>query len=134
MREGVFHAVAAFIDDGVAGLNRFSQFCLHLSAGDRGSIGGHGLTGEQGVILPKDNVEHLMLDERVIKAVREGKFHIYPVTHIGEAMELLTGMPVGRRRKDGSFTKGTLFEKVDNRLHELGWLAEHSYKTRKRKG
>lgn len=93
-----------------------------------------GLTGEQGVILPKDNVEHLMLDERVIKAVREGKFHIYPVTHIGEAMELLTGMPVGRRRKDGSFTKGSLFEKVDNRLHELGWLAEHSYKTRKRKG
>jgi len=91
-----------------------------------------GLTGEQGVILPKDNVEHLMLDDRVISAVREGKFHIYPVTHIGEAMELLTGMPVGRRRKDGSFTKGSLFEKVDNRLHELGWLAENSYKKRKK--
>jgi len=91
-----------------------------------------GLTGEQGVILPRDNVEHLMLDDRVISAVREGKFHIYPVTHIGEAMELLTGMPVGRRRKDGSFTKGSLFEKVDNRLHELGWLAENSYKKRKK--
>ena len=90
-----------------------------------------GLTGEQGVILPKDNVEHLMLDERVISAVREGKFHIYPVTHIGEAMELLTGMPVGRRRKDGTFTKGSLFEKVDSRLHDLGWLAEHSFKKRR---
>jgi len=92
-----------------------------------------GLTGEQGVILPRDNVEHLMLDERVISAVREGKFHIYPVTHISEAMELLTAMPAGRRRKDGSFTKGSLFEKVDDRLHELGWLAEHSFKTRRRK-
>ena len=73
-----------------------------------------------------------MLDERVIKAVREGKFHIYPVSHISEAMELLTGMPVGRRRKDGSFTKGSLFEKVDLRLHDLGWLAENSYKKRKK--
>jgi hypothetical protein len=53
------------------------------------------------------------------------------VKHIGEAMELLTGMPVGRRRKDGTFTKGSLFEKVDSRLHDLGWLAEHSFKKRK---
>ncbi|WP_276819576.1 Lon protease family protein [Mailhella massiliensis] len=93
-----------------------------------------GLTGEQGVILPKDNVEHLMLDDRVVQAVREGRFSIYPVTHIGEAMELLTGMPVGRRRKDGSFPAGTLFHKVDERLSELGWLAEHSFKTRRRRG
>ena len=92
-----------------------------------------GLTGEQGVILPKDNVEHLMLDEKVVNAVREGKFSIYPVTHIGEAMELLTGMPVGRRRKDGSFPKDTLFYKVDERLRDLGWLAEHSFKVRRRK-
>ena len=93
-----------------------------------------GLTGEQGVILPRDNVEHLMLDDRVVQAVREGRFSIYPVTHIGEAMELLTGMPVGRRRKDGSFPAGTLFHKVDERLSELGWLAEHSFKTRRRRG
>ena len=92
-----------------------------------------GLTGEQGVILPRDNVEHLMLDEKVIRAVREGRFAIYPVTHISEAMELLTGMPVGRRRKDGSFPKDTLFYKVDERLSEFGWLAEHSFKTRRRK-
>lgn len=92
-----------------------------------------GLTGVQGVILPKDNVEHLMLDERVIEAVREGRFSIYPVTHIGEAMELLTGIPVGRRLKNGGFTRGSLFDKVDARLQELGWLAEHSFKTRKRR-
>ena len=92
-----------------------------------------GLTGEQGVILPRDNVEHLMLDERVIRAVREGKFAVYPVTHISEAMELLTGLPAGRRRKDGTFPKDTLFYKVDERLAELGWLAEHSFKTRRRR-
>ena len=92
-----------------------------------------GLTGEQGVILPRDNVEHLMLDEKVVSAVRDGKFFIYPVTHISEAMELLTGMPAGRRRKDGSFPRDTLFYKVDERLSEFGWLAEHSFKTRRRK-
>ncbi|WP_295636224.1 Lon protease family protein [uncultured Mailhella sp.] len=92
-----------------------------------------GLTGEQGVILPRDNVEHLMLDEKVVNAVRDGKFSIYPVTHIAEAMELLTGIPAGRRRKDGSFPKDTLFCKVDERLSEFGWLAEHSFKTRRRR-
>ena len=92
-----------------------------------------GLTGEQGVILPRDNVEHLMLDDEVVKAVREGYFAIYPVTHISEAMELLTGIPVGRRLKNGSFSRGSLFDKVDIRLQELGWLAEHSFKTRSRR-
>ena len=87
-----------------------------------------GLTGDQGVILPRDNVEHLMLDEKVVNAVREGRFAIYPVTHISEAMELLTGMPAGRRRKDGTFPKDTLFCRVDERLSEFGWLAEHSFK------
>ena len=48
-------------------------------------------------------------------------------------MELLTGMPAGRRRKDGSFPRDTLFYKVDERLSEFGWLAEHSFKTRRRK-
>lgn len=92
-----------------------------------------GLTGEQGVILPRDNVEHLMLDEQVVEAVRTGRFAIYPVTHISEALELLTGLPAGRRLKNGSFTRGSLFDKVDVRLQELGWLAEHSFKTRTRR-
>ena len=92
-----------------------------------------GLTGSQGVILPRDNVEHLMLDEKVVQAVREGKFAIYPVSHITEAMELLTGIPAGQRRRDGTFSRQSLFQKVDERLAELGWLAEHSFKTRRRK-
>lgn len=92
-----------------------------------------GLTGEQGVIIPADNVPHLMLNNQVIHAVKEGKFAIYPITHISQALELLTGMPTGKRNKSGSFTKGSLFEKVDDKLHELGYLAEHSFKIRKTK-
>ncbi len=92
-----------------------------------------GLTGDQGVILPTDNVEHLILDEKVIEAVRSGQFSIYPVSHISEAMELLTGLPAGRRLKNGSFTRGSLFDKVDVRLQEFGWLAEHSFKKRNRR-
>lgn len=91
-----------------------------------------GLSGDQGVIIPRDNVEHLMLAENVIEAVRAGKFFIYPITHIREALELLTGMNAGRRRKDGSFTRGSLFQLVDDRLYELGWQAENAFKKRRR--
>lgn len=92
-----------------------------------------GLTGKQGVIIPKDNIEHLMLNERVRNAVSQGLFAIYPVSHVTEALELLTGIPAGKRTKTGNFPKNTLFHTVDAELHELGWLAENSFKTRKKK-
>lgn len=92
-----------------------------------------GLTGKQGVIIPKDNIEHLMLNERVRNAVEKGLFAIYPVSHVTEALELLTGIPAGKRTKAGNFPKNTLFHTVDAELHELGWLAENSFKTRKKK-
>ncbi len=79
----------------------------------------HGLTGRQGVILPRDNIEHLMLHEDVVRAAEAGTFHIYAVEDITEAMELLTGLPAGRRRKDGSYTKGSLYARVDERLKQL---------------
>ena len=83
----------------------------------------HGLTGKQGVILPQDNLDHLLLKKSVLQAVEEGKFHIYPVSHIHEAMELLTGMSCGIMRKDGTFPAGSLFRLVDRRLHELTRLS-----------
>ncbi len=92
-----------------------------------------GLTGEQGVIIPKDNVDNLMLGEKILNAVKNGSFSIYAVTHITEALELLTNMPAGKRRKDGSFAPNTLFHAVDFQLHELGWLAENSFKSRKKR-
>ncbi|MDR1242831.1 MAG: AAA family ATPase [Deltaproteobacteria bacterium] len=83
----------------------------------------HGLSGSQGVILPKDNFGHLILKPQVLEAVEKGQFHIYLVTHISEAMEILTGCPCGKLRKDGFFTPGSLFAKVDKRLTELTKLA-----------
>lgn len=92
-----------------------------------------GLTGKQGVLIPKDNIEHLMLSEQVRNAVEKGLFAVYPVSHITEALELLTGIPAGKRTKAGNFPKNSLFYTVDMELHELGWLAENSFKTRKKK-
>ncbi len=79
----------------------------------------HGLTGTQGVLIPHDNVENLMLSPRIIKAVTEGRFSIYPIKHIDEALELLTGMPAGKRRKDDTFSKDSLYALVDTRLQSL---------------
>lgn len=53
-----------------------------------------GLTGKQGVIIPKQNVMHLMLHDEVVKAVKDGKFHIYAVGHIEEGLEILTGKKI----------------------------------------
>lgn len=78
-----------------------------------------GLTGEQGVILPHDNIDHLMLNQDVIDAVEAGLFNIYPVSHIDEALELLTGLPAGKMRKDGTFSKGSLYRIVDMKLTEM---------------
>ncbi|NJB68049.1 lon-related putative ATP-dependent protease [Desulfobaculum xiamenense] len=82
-----------------------------------------GLNGNQGVIVPQDNVVHLMLGTEVVEAVRDGKFHIYPVSTIEQAMETLTGLPAGKRRASGSFPAGTLYRRVDDRLAELAELA-----------
>ena len=78
-----------------------------------------GLTGEQGVIIPERNVKNLMLREDVVEAVRQGKFHIYPVRTIDEGITILTGVEAGERREDGTYPKGTINHTVQNRLREL---------------
>lgn len=82
----------------------------------------HGLTGDQGVLLPRDNVDQLMLSPEIVSAVEAGMFHIYPVTHITQAMEILTGLPAGKRRANNTFTPGSLYDRVDRRLAEMGRL------------
>ncbi len=78
-----------------------------------------GLTGEQGVLIPASNVKHLMLAPRVIDAVREGRFHIYPVRTVDEGLELLTGIPAGERQPDGAYPEGTVNRRVTDRLEEM---------------
>lgn len=78
-----------------------------------------GLTGEQGVIIPASNVNQLMLDEEVVEAVRQGEFHVWAVKTVDEGIELLTGMPAGKRKSDGSYAEGTVHHAVQQRLREL---------------
>jgi lon-related putative ATP-dependent protease len=78
-----------------------------------------GLTGDQGVVIPKINVKNLMLKKDVIEAVREGKFNIYAVTTVGEALEIMTGMPAGDRKEDGTYPEGTVNDLVEKKLKEM---------------
>ena len=78
-----------------------------------------GLTGEQGAIVPHQNVKNLMLREDVVDAVREGKFHIYAVRTIDEGIEILTGAPAGEHQANGTYPDGTVNYLVDKRLQEL---------------
>jgi len=78
-----------------------------------------GLTGKQGVMVPHQNVDDLMLRKDIVNAVQEGTFHIYPVKTIDQGIEILTGVEAGERGKDGSFKEGTVNSSVDKRLQEL---------------
>lgn len=77
------------------------------------------LTGEQGVVLPASNLKHLMLRERVVRAVREDRFHIYAVESVDEALEILTGIKAGELDEEGNYPEGTLNDRVSRRLDEL---------------
>ncbi|MHB8375651.1 MAG: Lon protease family protein [Dehalococcoidia bacterium] len=78
-----------------------------------------GLTGDQGVIIPKDNVRNLMLKPDVVEAIKDGQFHVYAVATIEQGIELLTGIAAGRPRKNGTYTDGTLFRKVTDCLEAM---------------
>ena len=78
-----------------------------------------GLTGEQGVIIPMANVQHLMLRADVIAAARDGRFHIHAVDTIDQGIALLTGVPAGERGPDGTYPEDTVFGRVERRLQAL---------------
>lgn len=80
-----------------------------------------GLTGKEGVIIPEANIRDLMLRERVIEAVKEGKFNVYAVTHIEQAMELLTGLPAGTADMEGLYPPESINGLIQIRLAE--WTA-----------
>lgn len=78
-----------------------------------------GLTGEQGVIIPRSNVTTLMLDERVLQAVRNGLFNVYAVRHVDEALGLLVGEAAGAPDAKGQFPAGSVNARVVERLKEI---------------
>lgn len=77
-----------------------------------------GLTKTQGVMIPHQNVKDLMLKNEVVGAVKEGKFHIYPVKTIDQGIEILTGVKAGEIKEDGTFEEGSVNFQVDKQLRE----------------
>jgi predicted ATP-dependent protease len=82
-----------------------------------------GLTGEQGVLIPSANVEHLMLRDDVVEAARQGQFRVYTVETIDQGIELLTGRPAGERGPDGRFPEGSVNQLVEARLAGMAEVA-----------
>ena len=78
-----------------------------------------GLTGNQGVLIPTANIKHLMLRKDVIESVTAGEFHIYPVDHVDEGIEILTGIKAGDLQKDGTYPQGTINRMVKDRLERM---------------
>ncbi|HEU5171071.1 MAG TPA: AAA family ATPase [Gemmatimonadales bacterium] len=78
-----------------------------------------GLTGQQGVVIPAANVRHLVVRREVVEAVAAGKFHVYPVETVDQALELLTGLPAGQRDPSGEFPEGSVNQLVASRLRDF---------------
>ncbi len=89
-----------------------------------------GLTGTQGVIIPKANVQNLMLRRDVVAAARDGRFHVYAVTTVDEALALLLGVPAGERGPDGRFPADTVNGRVERQLQEFAELRRRFAKGR----
>lgn len=125
---GVLSALAEVpIDQGIAVTGSVNQL------GEIQAIGGvcakiegffelcksRGLTGSQGVLLPRANLDHLVLREDVAQAIADGKFHLYTVTTVTQGIEVLTGIPAGERDAAGRFPASSLFGRVERRVIEI---------------
>lgn len=78
-----------------------------------------GLSGEQGVVIPRRNADELMLPEEVVEAVAQGRFRIWACESAEEMVEILSGMPAGKPDENGNYPEGTLFRLVHTRLEEI---------------
>lgn len=125
---GVLSALAEVpIDQGIAVTGSVNQL------GEIQAIGGvcakiegffelcraRGLTGRQGVMLPRANLEHLVLREDVALAIEEGTFNLYAVETVPQGIEVLTGVPAGARDPSGRFPAGSVFGRVERRIIEI---------------
>jgi predicted ATP-dependent protease len=77
------------------------------------------LTGRQGVIIPWQNVQHLVLNRDVLDAIDKGRFHVWPIITIEEGLQILMGVQAGNVQDDGTYPVGTLMRQVSDRLDEL---------------
>lgn len=85
------------------------------------------LNGEQGVIIPRQNVQNLMLSQEVIEAVEAEQFHIFAIETVDEGIEILTSRPAGKRQPDGTFPEGTVHRMVLEKLREMYEIIQRRY-------
>lgn len=78
-----------------------------------------GLNGEQGVLIPASNIKHLMLRRDVVEAAEAGKFKIYAMEHVDQAIAILTDLPAGEADASGEYPEGSVNKRVATRLAEL---------------
>ena len=99
-----------------------------------------GFTGKQGVIIPRQNMQHLMLRQDIIEAVQAGQFHVHAIDTIDQALEILMARPVGTLDKKGRYSKNSIYAAVMQQLEywqalEDGDVIEEELdKTKKKKG
>jgi predicted ATP-dependent protease len=84
-----------------------------------------GLSGEQGVIIPASNRRNLMLRPEVVEAVAAGQFHIYSISHVDQAISLLSGMPIGEMDGEGEYPDDSVNGRVQTRLHEMALIKQN---------
>ena len=82
-----------------------------------------GLNGKHGVMIPIQNVPNLNLSDEVVEAVKDKKFHVYAISNIEEGIEILTGVPAGRKDKDGNFPAGTVNHLVYEKLKKYAKIS-----------
>ena len=83
-----------------------------------------GLTGTQGVIIPESNRTNLLPSNEILDAIRDGKFHIYPIRTIDEGLEILTGKEAGKESGEGKYPAGTINHIIMKELHNLSKVKE----------
>ena len=82
-----------------------------------------GLNGKHGVMIPIQNVPNLNLSDEVVEAVKDKKFHIYAISNIEEGIEILTGVPAGKKDKNGNFPAGTVNHLVYEKLKKYAKIS-----------
>jgi predicted ATP-dependent protease len=83
----------------------------------------HGLSGDQGVIIPADNLPNLMVRTDVAEAVASGTFHVWAISTVEDGVELLTGVPAGDAEPDGTYPDETFYGRVQARLGAFAAIA-----------
>lgn len=83
-----------------------------------------GLKGNEGVMIPHQNVVNLMLGDEVVEAVKNGNFHIYAIKDVVEGIELLMDMPAGNKDEKGQYPEETIFNKVQKKLEKYARIME----------